>query len=83
MSSNSTNARIDTSDHGLSHPFKGVGAVANGLSGTQMCWRNVSTFSIGAECTRRTFKCPPQLEAKVLRSTSRLAVPLKLFVDMY
>ena len=38
MSSTSTNARIDTSDYGLSHPFQGAWAVANGLSGTQMCW---------------------------------------------
>jgi len=52
MSSISTNARIDTSDHGLSNPFKGVGAVANGLSSTQMCWPSVSTFSTGAEWTR-------------------------------
>ena len=30
---NSVNARIDTFDHGLPHPFKGPGAVVNGLSG--------------------------------------------------
>jgi hypothetical protein len=29
----SVNARIDTFDHGLPHPFKGPGAVVNGLSG--------------------------------------------------
>ena len=28
-------ARIDTSYHGLSHPFKGAGTVAIGLSGTK------------------------------------------------
>jgi len=40
---------MDSSDHGLSHNFKGSGAVVNGLTGIEVRWSNVCSFSIGAE----------------------------------
>jgi len=33
ISSIYNNLRVDTSDHGLSHPIKGAGAAVNGLTG--------------------------------------------------
>ena len=33
ISSTYNNVRMDTSDHGLSHPFKGAGVAVNGLTG--------------------------------------------------
>jgi hypothetical protein len=35
------NALLNTSDHGLLHPFKGHGAVVNGLTGITLCWWSV------------------------------------------
>jgi hypothetical protein len=38
---------MDTSDYGLSNPFKGPGVVANGLIGIKVPLGSVSLFSIG------------------------------------
>jgi len=47
---------MDTSDHGLSHLFKGTEAVANGLTGIKNAL-SVSSFSTELEYTT-VFKCP-------------------------
>jgi len=36
----------------LWHTFRGPGVVVNHLTGTKMCWKSVSSFSIGDEYTR-------------------------------
>jgi len=46
---------MDTSDYGLSHPFKGTGAVTNGLTGIKNAL-NFSSFLTELEYTI-VFKC--------------------------
>jgi hypothetical protein len=58
MSSIWTNARMDMSDRGLSHPFEDVGAVANGLSGIRIVLVKCFYILTGAEFT--SVFCPPQ-----------------------
>jgi hypothetical protein len=49
LSSTSIISRIDMTDRGLSRSLEGPGAVSNGLTGIEMLWWNVSSFSIGTE----------------------------------
>jgi len=76
ISSAWTSACMDTSDHGMSHPFKRPRAVTNYLKGITMHCSSASSFSFGAKCTRG-FKCPYRLEHKRLRSTHCCVVPRK------
>jgi hypothetical protein len=57
MSYTFINAHMDTSEHGLSRYFKGLGSVANGLIGIQNSLKSVSSFAIGDEYAR-VFNCP-------------------------
>jgi len=56
-------ARMDTSDHWLSHHFRGSGAVAKGLPDIKMRWWIVPPFSLGAEYTT-LFKFPTDKNLK-------------------
>jgi hypothetical protein len=44
ISSIYNNVRMDTSDHGLSHPIKGAGAAVNGLTGIKKYVGEVSVY---------------------------------------
>jgi hypothetical protein len=52
---------MDMSDHGLTHPFKGLGAIANGLTGIENALMKCLLFAIGTEYTK-IFKCPPEIK---------------------
>jgi hypothetical protein len=52
MSSTSVTARMNKSDNGQSHHFKGPRAVANGLTDIKTLWWSGCSLSIGAEYTR-------------------------------
>jgi hypothetical protein len=45
------NARLDTSDHGLSHPFRGPRAVANGWTGINYALVKCLVFAVRTEYT--------------------------------
>jgi hypothetical protein len=57
MSSMRSNARLDTSRHGLQHPFEDVGVVADSLTGihnaTVKC-----LLVVNRSCIHKGFRCP-------------------------
>jgi hypothetical protein len=54
--STSFDACMNTSEHGLPHPFKGPGAVANGLTGRPEAG---PVFAHGTTGAKRTVGAPP------------------------
>jgi hypothetical protein len=72
------NACMGTSDYGLSHTFKGLEAVANGLTDVKERWWSISPFWVAAEYTGGGSKCPHKPKYKGLRSGEREIVPRKL-----
>ena len=60
----------NTSDHGLSNPFKDPEEVANGLRGKKILWWSVVSYSIGNEFTAG-FKCLHRRRSEGLKSGKR------------
>lgn len=54
---------MGTCDHGLSHPFKGAGAVANGLTGIKMGWEVSLNFHLALN-TLEFSRFPPIINLK-------------------
>ena len=64
------NARMDMSEHGLSHPFNGPRADGNGLTGIKNVSAKCLFFLIGTEYTRVSV-CPRWQKYEGLRSGER------------
>jgi hypothetical protein len=70
MLSTCINARMDTSDHGLSHSFKEFEALRRDLQASKMPSCSVPSFSVRANYAG-TFKCPHRQKSKGLMSGER------------
>jgi hypothetical protein len=57
MSSMRLNARLDMSHHGLLHPFKDAGVVADRLTGIYNAMLKC-LFVVNGSCTHKGFRCP-------------------------
>jgi hypothetical protein len=71
MSSTLIDARLNKSDNGRSHHFKGPRTVANGLTGIKTRWWSGCSLSIGTEYTRCFQVSPTDKNRKCLMSDER------------
>jgi len=73
----SLNARVDTPDHGLLHPFKSTGAVANGFDRHKSAFVK-SLFVSNCSWIHLDFKCHTDRNEKGWGLANVGAVPRKL-----
>jgi hypothetical protein len=82
MSSPWINARMDTSPYGLSHTFKGPGAVANRLTGIKKCVEVLFILNL-LLITLRFLSVPTDKNLKDWGQANVGAVPKRMLADIY